>query len=389
MNELTNAVPTRFLIGQLARYGDCLYATTIAKQIKKDHPGSHITWAIATNFRSILVNNPFIDEVWEVPINDGDYYARNWDAFKQLALQRKQAGDFDQIIFSQVNPDNFIHYTGTIRGTILDSYKKNITVPVSPVLILSDSEVQQVKQFADEHQLNKYEHVILFECNPGSGQSAVNIEFAMKVAKSILNEYNNTCFILTSQHNDPGNDPRIVNAASLSFRENAELTKYCTLFVGCSSGITWLATSEWAKQLPMLQLFSKKPSIYAGVHHDFAINGLNNEHIIEIADDAAAHAAKVLTAMMNNDLQQVKKQYHQNNIPKYRDFKKIVEQLVKQSHDFRAVMNFAKQYNARSSKDGAPLNINFSSFAIQLRLTQLNRALMNIVNPIKRKFKSK
>ena len=32
---------------QLDANGDCLYATTIARQIKQDYPGCHLTWWIS------------------------------------------------------------------------------------------------------------------------------------------------------------------------------------------------------------------------------------------------------------------------------------------------------------------------------------------------------
>ena len=54
----------KFLIGQLACYGDCLFATTIAKQIRHDYPDSHITWAVSSKYRSIVEHNPDIDKIW-------------------------------------------------------------------------------------------------------------------------------------------------------------------------------------------------------------------------------------------------------------------------------------------------------------------------------------
>lgn len=385
----TQSKPRRFLIGQLARYGDCLYATAIAKQIKKDYPDSHITWAVAGNFKSILHLNPHVDAVWPVPIVNGDFYAAGWKKFETEALERKAAGEFDEIIFSQIAPLNWINYTGTIRGTILSAYKKPITVNVSPVLQLSAEEVENVRRFATANQLDAYKNVILFECMPGSGQSNVNPAFAVEVAKAVISRYPDTCFILSSQSPEAFPDPRILSAASLSFRENAELTKYCTLLIGCSSGITWVATSGWAKQIPMLQLFSAKPSIYAGVHHDFEINGLDTGHIIEIKDDRAEHVIEVINAIFTNEFAQVKNRYHQKNIPGYRDFKKIVEQLVKDGYSYAEIMDFTKRYVVRSIEDKAPLQLNFATFRVQLRLSQINRGLMDATKPVKRVFKKK
>ena len=330
-----------------------------------------------------------MDAVWPVPISNGDYYLAGWKSFETEALRRKAADEFDEIIFSQIAPLNWIHYTGTIRGTILSAYKKPITVNVSPALQLSAEEVENVRRFAVAHQLDTFKNVILFECMPGSGQSNVNPAFAVEVAKAVISQHPDTCFILSSQSPEAFPDPRILSAASLSFRENAELTKYCTLLTGCSSGITWVATADWAKKIPMLQLFSAKPSIYAGVHHDFEINGLDTSHIIEIKDDRLEQVVNVINAIMTGEFAQVKDRYHQKNIPGYRDFKKIVEQLVKDRYSYREIMDFAKRYVARSIKDHAPLPLNFAVFSVQLRLSQINRELMDATKPVKRVFKKK
>ena len=59
----------RILLGQLGSFGDCLYATTVARQIKVDFPECHLTWAIGSPYRSILDNSPDVDDIWEVPFS--------------------------------------------------------------------------------------------------------------------------------------------------------------------------------------------------------------------------------------------------------------------------------------------------------------------------------
>ena len=56
----------KIILVQLYSNGDCLYATAIARQIKQDFPGCHLTWAIASFCKSIIFNNPFVDEILEV-----------------------------------------------------------------------------------------------------------------------------------------------------------------------------------------------------------------------------------------------------------------------------------------------------------------------------------
>ena len=129
-----------FLIGQLERFGDCLYATALAKQIKRDYPDCHITWAVGSKYSSILDLNPHIDEIWEIPADNSNYDGTVWNEFETEALKRQANGEFDEVIFSQIAPRNWIKYNGTIRGTILSSYKNPVTVSVEPVVRLSEKE---------------------------------------------------------------------------------------------------------------------------------------------------------------------------------------------------------------------------------------------------------
>jgi hypothetical protein len=188
----------KFLIGQLACYGDCLYATTIAKQIKHDFPNSHLTWAVASKYKSILLNNPDIDELWELPMESGDFYGDGWAKFQAEAISRKNAGVYDEIIFSQIAPLNWHLYIKSIRNAILTSYKKKYTVSLDPVLRLTETEITNVKEFAARYNLDRYSNVILFEYAPGSGQSKVNLNFATEVAMEIVNTDPATCFIFSS-----------------------------------------------------------------------------------------------------------------------------------------------------------------------------------------------
>src|SRR5687768_14844075 len=123
----------RFLIGQLACFGDCLYATAVARQIKQDFPDSHITWAVASKYKSILALNPHVDEIWEIEVLNNDFYDKGWADFELQAKQRKARGEYDELVFTQIPNANWKNFDGTIRSSILRGYKKPINVPVEPV----------------------------------------------------------------------------------------------------------------------------------------------------------------------------------------------------------------------------------------------------------------
>ena len=338
----------RFLIGQLACFGDCLYATTLAKQIKHDYPDSHITWAVATRYKSILELNPYIDRIWEVPVKNGDYQDAGWAEFESEALRRKDAQEFDEVIFSQIPPRNWVNFTGTIRGTILSSYQRPITVSVEPVLRLSNEEVARVKQFAIDHELQKFRQVVLFECSPGSEQSRLNPAFALQVAQAVSQDDPEICFILSTSERLPVSSPQIIDASALTFRENAELTHYCTLLIGCSSGITWLATSDWAKELPMLQLLDKNYKHFAGVRYDLAINGLSNAHVIELLKFDQATVIACLKSMLTVGVTETAKTFQQKYVPRRFNVRQLVKVLLTQKKSFAEIHQVLKRYYAKN-----------------------------------------
>ena len=273
----------KILLGQLNSLGDCLYATTIARQIKTDFPGCHLTWAIGSMCSSILEENPYVDDVWIVPLLSVEEVPTVWKKFKEQALERKRKGDFDDIYLTQISPDNLHNYDGTIRTSLFRSYPYPITVPIAPVVRLTLDEVEKVRVFAESNGLIDKSHVILFECSPKSGQSFVTLEFALKTAQNLISNIPDLSIVLSSNLSFQSSDARIIDGSVLSFRENAELTKYCTLLIGCSSGISWLCTSDWAKPLPMIQLINPTSFWFASFVHDYKYWGLNVNSIIEMS----------------------------------------------------------------------------------------------------------
>ena len=301
----------RFLIGQLGSFGDCLYATTVARQIKNDYPGSHLTWAIGSIYRSILDGNPYVDEIWEFPLSSRIDLSDRWQQFENEAVERKNRGDFDEIFLTQVFPNNLQNFDGTLRSSIFRAYNKPITVPVSPVLRLLPTEVENVRIFAESHHFEKRKHVILFETSPKSGQSFVTLEFALEVSKKIIEKTPDLCVILSSNESINSPDERIIDGSVLSFRENAELTKYCTLLVGCSSGISWLSTSDWAKQLPMIQLLKKGTFMYASFVHDHEYQGIPTDSIIEMTDCSVNTLCLCIEVIINERFDVARRLYHE------------------------------------------------------------------------------
>lgn len=309
----------KILLGQLTSFGDCVFATTVARQIKADFPDCHLTWAISSMFRSVLINNPHVDAVWEIPINNTNEIPAVWAQFEKDALARKEKGEFDEVYFTQVFPNNYKNFDGTVRYSIFRGYPKPITVPVTPSIRLTDSEVERVQQFAQTHKIHGKKNVILFECAAHSRQSFVTPNFALEVSKLLVQKIPDTHIILSSNIPISSSDHRIIDGSVLTIRENAELTKYCSLLVGCSSGISWLCTSDWAKPLPMVQLLKKGTSIFASFVHDFKYRNENVQHILEMTDCSAEYLTECLALCAQDKFAVAREHYHEN-IPLKFDF---------------------------------------------------------------------
>jgi len=292
----------RILLGQLASNGDCLYATTVARQIKHDYPGCHLTWAIGSMYRHVLDNNPDVDEIWEIPLSNISDIFDTWQRFEAQALERKKIGDFDEIFLTQMYPNNMHNFDRTIRSAIFRAYSKPITVSIAPVIYLSSDEIERVSYFAKAYNLSNSSNVILFECSPKSGQSFVNPEFALKVSQKLLEQFPDLKIILSSNIPIKSDNEGIIDGSILSFRENAELTKYCSLMIGCSSGISWLSTSTWAKPLPMVQLI-KKERMHASFTRDHQYHGLPTDQIIEMTECSVDYLVDCVTIILTKGFQ--------------------------------------------------------------------------------------
>lgn len=273
----------RILLGQLGSYGDCLFATTVAHQIKTDFPECHLTWAIGSPYLSILLNNPHIDAIWEFQISNREELLTHWQQFENEALERKRKGDFDEIFLTQIFPGNIRNYDGMLRSSIFRGYPNPITVQIVPVIKLMQSEIENVDLFASTHNLETFANIILFECSPKSGQSFVTPSFALETAERLINSRTDVCVIISSDQPINSGKDRIIDGSKLSFRENLYLINYCNMFVGCSSGISWLLTSS-EKKIFMIQLLEKSKFMYASFSHDFKFHGLDDNHILEMTN---------------------------------------------------------------------------------------------------------
>ena len=301
--------PLKIALVHMHSNGDCLYATAIARQIKQDFPGCHLTWVIASMCKTIIDNNPFVDAVIEIPdvnrFNNTGIYKK----LKKEMLLKKQNGSYDEVFFTQLIDDNLANYDGSVRSGILRNYGKPITVSLTPVLRLRQEEIENVRIFAEKYHLNTFKNIILFEFAPQSGQLAITTEIALDIANQLI-QNENTAIILSSNIKIGDANPKIIDGSTLTLRETATLTHYCTLLLGCSSGISWISTSDAAKQLPMVQLLDPNAYWVNPISRDFERFGFPTDNLIEIYDNIPVKVTQCIKEIFNNGFAEARKKFY-------------------------------------------------------------------------------
>jgi ADP-heptose:LPS heptosyltransferase len=317
--------PQKILLVQLYSNGDCLYATTVARQIKKDYPGAHLTWAIASFCKNIIANNPYVDAVMEVNTvakNDVAAFRR----FKKEICRQQKRGIYDEVFIVHNADTNHAYYDGSIRSSILKAYPNPITVPIQPVLRLLPGEVEKANKFALDNDLESYRNVVLFEYAPQSGQSNITVDFAIRVAEGIVAD-NNTAIILSSANKVTHPNPAIIDGSSLTLRETAALSHHCNFLLGSSSGITWVTTSEAGKTLPMVQLLNANTTWVNPISRDFERFHIPNDQVIELLDFDEAKIVECVCIALN-DFRKAKQQFNQPIPLHFKTTRKIVYNLL-------------------------------------------------------------
>jgi hypothetical protein len=312
----------QILLGQLASYGDCLYATAVARQIKTDFPGSHLTWAIGSAYKSILYGNPHVDEVWEFPMAGPQDIDSAWYEFQREVVKRHQRGEFQRVFLTQVYPANMHNYVGNLRASLYLGYGKPIRVTTTPVLRLTSEEVERVRAFAKRYSLDERQHVVLFECSSGSGQSWITPKFAMDVAQRVIAENPGTLFVLSTAETTESSD-HVVSASELSFRENAELSKYCSLLVGTSSGISWLCTSDWSKPLQMIQLLRADSFWFASHIYDRRMWGGDETAVLELYDYDGPTVVSCINSVLKLGFATARQSFHQEMKMAFKTYQRV------------------------------------------------------------------
>jgi hypothetical protein len=303
----------RIAILILNNFGDILYATPIARQIKEiDFPNCTLTWIVSRQCSSLLTNHPFIDYLEIVELNNlGEVNSSKWETIRDFYISEVKKKVYDELFILQPIRGNFLRYRWGIRQMIIDAYPHKIKVPLTPIINLSSVETSRVSHFVDQNGILNYKNRILFEFSPKSGQSKLTQEMAINLAKGVVGMNESTCIILSSNISLELNHSGVFNANNLSFKENAELLNNCTLLVGCSSGISWLSTSTWCKQINTIQFLNYEVPWFNSMKVDFEQNNLDSAKLLELYEFSGQSLLEVINFSLNEDFNRAKQKFDQ------------------------------------------------------------------------------
>lgn len=328
----------RVLLVQLFSNGDCLIATTVARQIRHSHPDCHLTWAVAASCRSMLDGNPDIDECRVVSLTSGDKEKQFLEFLAQVRLEQ-QEGIYDEVVVPQILGDNYARYDGCISSSIYRNYGKPITVDTHPVLRVSQEEEQRAQAFIQKHQLSGYRRLILFECAPLSGQAVFTLSYLDAFTAAVAGS--ETAVIFSSGSRIPIERTGVIDGSVLSIRETVALSRHCHLLIGCSSGITWAVTSVTQPLLPMVQVLDARAYYYNPPSLSFARRGLDVSHILERYDSDPRTLVEVVGLIAQHSFAEARARYHQPVVKNFRIFRGIACSLVRQGK-VRLLLSFIR-----------------------------------------------
>lgn len=316
--------PLRILLVQLGANGDCLFVTTLAKQIKEiDYPGCHLTWMIGSFYRQVITNNKYVDNIYEIPFAKKEDLFMNRTRIHELVAEAKNKQYYDKIFVTDFTPENYEHWVGSTRSSLFRTYPHRLKIAPKPIIFLTPIEQENVSSFCKRNRINERSFNILFECSPNSGQSLIDFKNGLMIAEQIACLNPSVKIIMSSNKAFTHTEQRIIDGSVLSWRENAELANYCQLLIGCSSGITWLCTSNWVKEIPMIQTINPdyfNGRITASVKADFKYFGLPTNNIIELYNPTNDLLKEVIDISVKGDFKRAKRLFDEFDQRPFKQF---------------------------------------------------------------------
>ena len=99
----------KICIVKLSAMGDIIHAMVALEFIKKQYPDSQIDWIVENGFKSVLENNPYIDNI--LPVNLKSIKTNKMQIFSQIKLLNSYAKTGWSVI-------NVFNHRGIIKAVL-------------------------------------------------------------------------------------------------------------------------------------------------------------------------------------------------------------------------------------------------------------------------------
>ena len=145
----------------------------------------------------------------------------SWQKFECQAIERKNKGDFDEIFLTQIFPNNYKNFDGTVRPSIFVHITNRLRSRSLLFYVFYQNEVENVVFLRNFIILHRKVMLYYLSVQQNSGQSFVTVDFAISVSKMLIEKVPDLCIILSTNKSFTSPDDCIVDGSILSFRENA------------------------------------------------------------------------------------------------------------------------------------------------------------------------
>jgi len=119
--------------------------------------------------------------------------------------------------------------------------------------------------------------------------------------------------------------------------------------IGCSSGITWLLTSTWAKKIPTIQILKKGALLYefASVSYDLNYWGQQTDHIIEITKFNEDYIFECVNMSLIEGIEITREKYNERLKPSMRSIFFMIAILVYRGK-FKKIITVCRNFYNRN-----------------------------------------
>jgi hypothetical protein len=119
------------------------------------------------------------------------------------------------------------------------------------------------------------------------------------------------------------------------------LTHYCTLLLGCSSGISWAAISTAAKSLPMVQILAPGAYYFNPLSLTFRKLNRHTGMLLELVQFSKEKLGEIFSDIFREGFEPARRKHHQQVTVQFKLFRGIIHNFLKKGR-FSEIITFIR-----------------------------------------------